>query len=155
MIRLSKTEEGRWTCMILIPQFHNIYCLSFHLNREGMNYIVDNFKSSRIIGGTNMMVEKISKILVCPKKCLSKCKDRLWLTYEYLRDLTLQIASQVQDLWANFRKNFSLEDMYDEGVPYISPLEAWINKAFQIDASLWNQFQVFQVLKKVWFHDLT
>ena len=130
--------------MIFIPQFHNIYCLSFRLKNEGMNYIVDNFKSSRIIGVTNLMVEKISNILVCPKKCLSRCRDRLWLTYEDLRDLTLQIASQVQDLWANFRIFFFLEDLYDGGVPYLSLLEAWINKYSQINTSSWHQF-----LKKV------
>ena len=141
--------------MIFILQFHNIYCLSFHLKHEGMNYIVDNFKSSRIIGVTNLMVEKISNILVCPKKCLSKCRDMLRLTYEDLRGPTLRIASQVQDSWASFRKNFFLEDMYDEGVPYISPLEAWINEACQSNDSLWHRSQVFQVLKKVRFPALT
>ena len=94
-------------------------------------------------------MKRIINVLVFPKKCLSKCKDRLWLTYEDLRDSTLQIASQVQDLWANFRIFFFLEDLYDGGVPYLSPLEAWINKACQSDASLWHQFQVFQVLKKI------
>ena len=48
------------------------------------------------------------------------------------------------------KKNF-LEDIYDEGDPYISPLEAWINEACQSNASPWHQFQVFQVLKKVRF----
>ena len=94
-----------------------------------MNYIADNFKISRIIWVTNMIVKRIRNVLVCPKKCLSKCRNRLQLTYEDLQGPTLQIASQVQDLWASSRKNFFLEDMYDEGVPYISPLEAWINKA--------------------------
>ena len=61
-----------------------MYCLSIHLKHEGMDYIVDNFESSEIVGVTNMIVEKISNILVCPKKCLSKCRDRLRLTYEYL-----------------------------------------------------------------------
>ena len=51
----------------------------------------------------------------------------------------------------SFRKIFFLEDIYDEGVPYISPLEAWINEACQRNASPWHRFQVFQVLKKVWF----
>ena len=41
--------------------------------------------------------------------------------------------------------------MYDGGIPYISPLEEWINKACQSDASPWYQLQVFQVLKKVQF----
>ena len=45
MIHLNKTEEGRWTGMIFIPQFHNIDRLSFRLKHEGMDYIVDNFKS--------------------------------------------------------------------------------------------------------------
>ena len=58
MIHLKKTEEGRWTGMTFIPQFHNIYCLYFHLKHEGMNYIVDNFKSSKIIGVTNMIVNR-------------------------------------------------------------------------------------------------
>ena len=40
--------------------------------------------------------------------------------------------------------------MYDGGIPYIIPLEEWINKAFQSEASPWHRFQVFQVLKKVW-----
>ena len=83
IIYLNKTEKGRLTCMLFIPQFHNIYCLSFHLKHEGMNYIVDNFKILRIIGVTNMAVEKISNVLVFPNKCLSKSKDRLWLIYEY------------------------------------------------------------------------
>ena len=96
-------------------------------------------------------MKRIINVLVCPKKCLSKCRDRLWITYKYLWDPNLWIASQVQDLWADFRKNFFLEDLYDEGVPYISPLEAWINEAYQSNASLWHQFQVFQVLKKVRF----
>ena len=39
--------------------------------------------------------------------------------------------------------------MYDGGIPYISPLEEWINKSCQSDASPWHQFQVFQFLKKV------
>ena len=103
---------------------------------SGMNYIVDNLKISRII------VKRISNVLVFPKKCLSKCRDRLRLTYEDLRDPTLRIPSQVQDLWANFKKNFFFEDLYDGGVPYLSPLEAWINKACQSDASSWHQFQV-------------
>ena len=77
MMHFNKTEAGRWTCMICIPEFHNIYCLSSHLKHEGMNYIADNFKISRIIGVTNIIVKRISNVLVCPKKCLSKCKDRL------------------------------------------------------------------------------
>ena len=56
MIHLNKTKEGRWRSKIFIPRFHNIYCLSFHLKHEGMNYIIDNFKSSRIIVVTNMIV---------------------------------------------------------------------------------------------------
>ena len=110
--------------MIFILQFHDIYCLLFHVKHEGMDYIVDNFKISKIIGVTNMIVEKINDIPVCTKKSLSKCRDRLRLTYEDLRDPTLRIASQVQGLCANFRKNFFLEDMYYEGDPCISPLEA-------------------------------
>ena len=74
--------EGRLTGMTFIPQSHNIYYLSFHLRHEGMDYIVDNFKSSRIIGVTNMIVEKIRNIRVCTKKSLSKCRDTLHLTYE-------------------------------------------------------------------------
>ena len=54
----------------------------------------------------------------------------------------------------NFRKNFLLEDLYDGGVPYLSPLEAWIKKSCQRDASPWHQFQVFQDLKKVQFPTL-
>ena len=76
MIHFNKVGEGRWIGMIFIPRFHNIYCLSFHLKYEGMDYIVDNFKSSMITGVTNMIMEKIRNILVCPKKCLSKCKDK-------------------------------------------------------------------------------
>ena len=41
--------------------------------------------------------------------------------------------------------------MYDGGIQYIKPLEEWIDKACQSDASPWKQFQVFQVLKKAWF----
>ena len=67
MIHLNKIKEGRWTGMISIPQSHNIYCLSFHLKHEGMNYIIGNLKSSRIIGVTNMIVEKISNIPICTK----------------------------------------------------------------------------------------
>ena len=70
--------------MNLIPHFHNIYCLSFHLKHEGMNYIVDNFKISRIIGVTNMIVKRISNVLVHSNKFLSKWRDMLRLTYEYL-----------------------------------------------------------------------
>ena len=73
----DKTKEGRWIGMIFIPQLHNIYCLSFYLKQEGMNYIDDNLKMSRIIWVTNIMVEKIGNILVCPKKFLIKYKD--WL----------------------------------------------------------------------------
>ena len=72
MIHLNKTKEGRWTCIIFIPQFHNIYCLSFHLKHEGMDYIVGNFKSLNIIGVTYMIAKKISNIHVCTKKNLSK-----------------------------------------------------------------------------------
>ena len=76
-----------------------------------------------------MIVKMISNVLVCPKKCLSKCRDRLQLTYEDFQGLAQWIASQVQDLWASFRQNIFLEEMYDGGDPYISPLEAWIKKA--------------------------
>ena len=72
MIHLNKMEEGRWTGMTFIPQFHNIYCLSSHLKHESMDYIVENFKSSNIIWVTNMIGENISHILVCTKKRLSK-----------------------------------------------------------------------------------
>ena len=58
MIYFNKTKVGRWTSMIFIPQLHNIYCLSFHLKHEGMNYIANNFKISRIIGVTNMIVKR-------------------------------------------------------------------------------------------------
>ena len=81
MIHFNKIKIG----IILILEFHSIYCLSFCLKHEGMNYIVDNFKSSRIIWVTNMIVEKISNILVCTKKCLSKCKDKLHLTWIFAR----------------------------------------------------------------------
>ena len=45
--------------------------------------------------------------------------------------------------------------MYDGGVPYISLVEAWINKACQSNASSWHQFQVFQVPRVVQFPFLT
>ena len=115
-----------------------------------MDYIIDNFKSSKMIGVTNMTIEKISDIPVCTKKILSNCRGSLWLTYEYLRSPTPRIASQVQDSWVSFRKNV-LEDMYDRVVLDISPLEEWINKSCQSDSSPWHQFQVLQVLKKFWF----
>ena len=41
--------------------------------------------------------------------------------------------------------------MYDGGIPYIIPLEEWINKSCQSDASPWYHLQVLQVLKKVQF----
>ena len=44
--------------------------------------------------------------------------------------------------------------MYDGGVPYIISLGEWINKDCQSSASPWHQFQVYQVLKKVWFPPL-
>ena len=68
MMHFNKTEVGRWEDMILIPHLHNIYCLSFHLKHEGMNYIPGNFKISRIIGVTNIIVKKISNVLVYPKE---------------------------------------------------------------------------------------
>ena len=63
--------------MNFIHWFHNIYCLYFHLKHDGMDYSVDNFKSSRIIRVTNMIVKMIRTILVFQKKCLSKCRDML------------------------------------------------------------------------------
>ena len=60
-----------------------------------MNYVVDNFKSSRIIGVTNMIVENIRDIPICTKKRLSKCVDILRLTCEYLCSPTPRIVSQV------------------------------------------------------------
>ena len=84
MMHFNKAEEGRWIGMIFIPHSQSIYCLSFHLKHEGMNYMADNFKISRIIAVVNMIVKKISNVLVRPKKCLSKCRDRLQLTYEDL-----------------------------------------------------------------------
>lgn len=104
MIHLNKTDEGRWKGMVFIPQFHNIYCLSFHLKHEGIDYIVDNFKSSKIIGVTNILVEKISDIHVCTNKILSKCRNRLRLTCEDLKIPSPRIASQVQNSSASFRK---------------------------------------------------
>ena len=96
--------------MIFILQFHDIYCLLFHVKHEGMDYIVHNFKISKIIGVTNMIVEKLSDIPVCTKKILSKCRDRLQLTCEDLQSPTRWISSQVQDSWASFR-NFFYEDI--------------------------------------------
>ena len=49
MMHFNKTKAGRWTSMIFTSQFHSIYGLSFRLKHEGMNYIADNFKISRII----------------------------------------------------------------------------------------------------------
>ena len=95
MLHFNKNNVGRWTGMIFIPRSHNIYCLSFHLKHEGMDYTVDNFKSSRMIGVTNMVVEKISNIHVCIKKILSKCRDMIRLTCEYFQSPTPQLASQV------------------------------------------------------------
>ena len=71
MLHLNKEKEGRWIGMTFIPQSHNIYCLSLHLKHEGMDYIIDNLKSSRIIGVNNMIVEKIRNILLCTNKSLS------------------------------------------------------------------------------------
>ena len=139
MIHLNKTKEGRWTSMTFIPQSHNIYCLSFHLKHEGMDYIVDNSKISRNIGVTDLIMERIINIPICTKKSSSKCKDRLWLTCEDLQSPTPWIASQVQNSWASLRKKI-YEYMYDGGIPYISPPEEWINKACQIDASPWHKF---------------
>ena len=85
MIHLNKTEEDRWTGMTFIPQSHNIYCIYFHLRHEGMYYLVENFKSSSIIGVANMIVKKIGDIPVCTKKSVSKCRDSLRLLYEYLQ----------------------------------------------------------------------
>ena len=98
-----------------------------------------------------MIVKRIRTILVFQKKCLSKCRDRLQLTYEDFQGLNLWIASQVRDLWEIFVKKNLLEDTYDRGDPYISLLEGWISEACQIIASLWHRFQVFQVLNKFWF----
>ena len=53
-----------------------------------MYYLVENFKSSSIIGVTNMIVEKIGDIPVCTKKSMSKCRDSLQLLYEYLQSPT-------------------------------------------------------------------
>ena len=74
--------------MTFIPQSHNIYCLSFNLRHEVMDYIIENFKSSRIIGVTNMIEENIRNIHVCTKKILSRCRDRLRLTCEDLQSPT-------------------------------------------------------------------
>ena len=71
--------------MIFILQFPDIYCLFFHVKHEGMDYIVNNFKSSKNIGVTNIIVEKISDIHVCTTKSLSKCRGRLRLTCEDLQ----------------------------------------------------------------------
>ena len=50
MAHFNKVRACRWIGMIFIPQLHSVYCLSFHLKHEGMNYFFDNFKISRIIG---------------------------------------------------------------------------------------------------------
>ena len=86
------------------------------MKHKGIDYIVDNFKNSRIIGVTNMIVEETSNIHVCKNKILIKCRDRLHITCEVLQSPTPRIVSQVQDSWASFRHNFS-KDMYDEGIP--------------------------------------
>ena len=88
MIHLNKAKEGRLIGMTFIPQSHNIYCISFHLRHEGMDYLVENFKISSIIGVTNMIVEKIGDIPACTKKIMSKCRDILRLLYEYLQSPT-------------------------------------------------------------------
>ena len=79
MIHFNKVREGRWIGMNFIPQFHGIYCLSFHLKHEGMKYFVDNFKISRMIWNTKFL-KKIS-IHVYPNKVLGGCNDMLLLTY--------------------------------------------------------------------------
>ena len=144
MMHFNKIKTGMWASMIFTPQFHSIYCLYLCLKHEGMNYIADKFKIPRIIWDTYMITTKTNDILVCPKKCLSKCRDRLRLTYEGLQGPTLQIVSQVQTLMTNFRqKKFSIE-MYRGGIPYISPVEAWMNKTCQSNPSPWHQYKDFQ-----------
>ena len=153
MIHFNNINTCMWIGMIFIPQFHSIYCLSFHLKHEGINYLVGNFKISRIIWNTKMSVAKMRDILVYPKKWLGKWKDILWMTYKYLWRPALLIASQVQYPWTSFRPFFLLIEMYDGGVPYISPVESWIKKSCQSNPSPWNQFQVFQVPE--WFNVLS
>ena len=85
MIHFDKVREGRWTCIIFIPQFRGFYCLSFHLKHEGMNYkFADNFKFSSIICDINVFVKRASNIHVYLKKHLGGCRDRLCLTYKDL-----------------------------------------------------------------------
>ena len=38
VIHLNEIKEGTWIGMIFITHLHGIYCLSFRLNHEGMNY---------------------------------------------------------------------------------------------------------------------
>ena len=155
MMHFKKIEIGKWTGMTFTPQFHSIYCLSFHLKQEGMNFIADNFKISRIIWNINMIATKMSDVLVYPKKCLSKCKDRLQLTYEDLRGPALLMASQPQNMMISFKQKHFLMLMYDGGVTSMSPIEEWIKKSCQINSSPWHQFQVFKVLRVVQFAFLT
>ena len=64
MIHFNKIDTCRWTCMIFISHCQDIYCLSFHLKCEGMNFVAHNFKISKIIRDTNMITTKMNEVLI-------------------------------------------------------------------------------------------
>ena len=108
-----------------------------------------NLNFLKNIEGTNINVPKMKNVLLCPKASLNMYRNMLQLALEKnLEDFygsPLQMVSQVQNQMSSFVQNSSLMSRYDGGVPYISPVEAWINEACQSNPSPWHQFQVFQV----------
>ena len=72
-----------------------------------MDYVAGNFKIFEIIRVTNMIITKMNNILVYPKRCLSRCKDKLQLEYEDLQGPPLQMVSQVQNQVTSFKQKKS------------------------------------------------
>ena len=82
MMHFNGTKTGMWIGIIFTSHFHDIYCLSFRLKCEGMNFVADNFDFLRIIGDTNMIITKLNNMFEHPKERLNRCMDMLQLAFK-------------------------------------------------------------------------
>ena len=88
-----------------------MYYLSFRLNIDSMNFVVDNFKVLNIID-IDMMNRNFKKVFACPKESLNRCKHILQLalrdSLENFHGLSLQMIFQVQNQIVNYlQTNFT------------------------------------------------
>ena len=118
----NETDTSMWTGIIFTSHFHDIYCLSFRLKCEGMNFVADNFKFLKNIGDINMIITKMNSMFACPKECLSRCRDILQQAFkntdEYFQSSPLQMIPQVHNQTTNSMQKKISTEIYDASSVY-------------------------------------